>query len=80
MKIIEPTHKDIMQYLDCCYFGRYHKGQCKCNSRGQFKNCYEQAKKRLTSCIYTEEEIRKGKEENAKSMKDIEKALSELFD
>ena len=80
MKIIEPTHKEIMQYLDCCHYTRWHKGQCECQSRGQFKSCYEQAKKRLTRQIYTEEEIQQQQEKNAQAMKDIENALSELFD
>lgn len=80
MKIVEPTHKEIMQYLDCCFFGQYHKGQCQCHNRCQFKDCYEEAKERLTSHIYTEEEIRKQQEKNAKAMNEIDKALHELFD
>ena len=80
MRIIEPAHKDIMQYLDCCYFGKYHKGQCECHSRNQFKSCYENAKKRLTRYIYTDEEIQQSIDKNAKAMADIEKALSEFFD
>lgn len=26
MKTVEPTHKEIMQFLDCCHYSRWHKG------------------------------------------------------
>lgn len=45
MKIIEPTHKEIMRFLDCCYYSKWHKGQCECHSPSQFKSCYENAKR-----------------------------------
>ena len=48
MERIEPTHKEIMAELDCCYYSRWHKGICECKSPNQFKSCYEAAKKRLT--------------------------------
>ena len=68
MKIIEPTHEQIMKYLNCCYYGYYNKTQCQCNNPRQFKSCYENAKKQLTYTEYTEEEIaemkRKSKETN----------------
>ncbi len=79
MKIIEPTHKEIMQFLDCCHYSKWHKGQCTCHAPGQFKSCYEQAKRRLTRTEYTEEEIQQAREENAKAMEAINKAIEELF-
>ena len=78
MKKIEPTHKEIMQYLDCCHYGRWHKGQCFCYTREQFKSCYEDAKRFLTRTILTDEEIKKGQEANAKAMAEIDEALSWL--
>lgn len=80
MKIIEPTHKEIMQYLDCCHYSRWHKGQCECNMREQFKSCYEHAKKQLTRTEYTEEEIRQHQKQNTKAMEEINRELHELFD
>ena len=80
MKIIEPTNKEIMQFLDCCHYSRWHKGQCTCHTREQFKSCYEQAKRQLTRTEYTEEEIQQGRERNAKAMEAINKAIGELFD
>lgn len=79
MKIIEPTHKEIMKFLDCCHYSRWHRGQCTCYTRDQFKSCYEQAKRQLTRTEYTEEEIQQGREQNAKAMEAIKKALDELF-
>ena len=76
MEKIEPTHKEIMKYLDCCYYGYWHKGICECKSPNQFKSCYEAAKKRLTRTVLTEEEIKKGQEANTKAMLDIERALA----
>ena len=76
MKIIEPTHKEIMQFLDCCYYSRWHKGQCECHSPHQFKDCYERAIRQLTRYEYTDEEIKQGQEANAKAMLDIERALA----
>lgn len=73
---IEPTHKEIMAELDCCYYSRWHKCICECKSPNQFKSCYEAAKKRLTRTVLTEEEIKKGQEANAKAMLDIERALA----
>lgn len=78
MEKIEPSHKEIMQYLDCCYYGYWHKGICECHDPHQFKSCYEFAKKRLTRTVLTEEEIRQGQERNAKAMADIDKALAIL--
>ena len=63
MKVIEPTHKEIMKYLNCGYYGYYNKNKCQCHNPKQFKFCYEEAKKRLTYTEYTEEEIKKMKEE-----------------
>ena len=76
MERIEPTHKEIMAELDCCYYSRWHKGICECKSPNQFKSCYEAAKKRLTRIVLTEEEIKKGQEANVKAMLDIERALA----
>lgn len=76
MEKIEPTHKEIMAELDCCYYSRWHKGICECKSPNQFKNCYEAAKKRLTRTGLTEEEIKQGQEANTKAMLEIERALA----
>ena len=79
MKIIEPTHKEIMQFLDCCHYSRWHRGQCTCHNREQFKSCYEQAKRQLTRTEYTEEEIQRGQEQNARAMEAINKAIEEFL-
>ena len=76
MERIEPTHKEIMAELDCCYYSRWHRGICECKSPNQFKNCYEAAKKRLTKTVLTEEEIKREQKANAKAMLDIERALA----
>lgn len=76
MERIEPTHKEIMAELDCCYYSRWHKGICECKSPSQFKSCYEAAKKRLTKTVLTEEEIKQGQEANAKAMLEIKRALA----
>ena len=78
MERIEPTHKEIMEDLDCCYYSRWHKGICECKSPNQFKSCYEAAKKRLTKTVLPEEEIKKGQEANTKAMLEIERALAIL--
>ena len=75
MKIVEPTHKEIMEHLDCCYYSRWHKGICECQSPNQFKSCYEAAKKRLTRTVLAEEEIMQKQKANAKAMLEIERAL-----
>ena len=76
MERIEPTHKEIMAELDCCYYSRWHRGICECKSPNQFKSCYEAAKKRLTKTVLTEEEIMQKQKANAKAMLDIERALA----
>ena len=76
MERIEPTHKEIMTELDCCYYSRWHKGICECKSPNQFKSCYEAEKKRLTRTVLTEEEIMQKQKANAKAMLDIERALA----
>ena len=76
MERIEPTHKEIMTELDCCYYSRWHKGICECKSPNQFKSCYEAAKKRLTRTVLTEEEIKQEQKTNAKAMLDIKRALA----
>ena len=76
MERIEPTHKEIMAELDCCYYSRWHKGICECKSPNQFKSCYEAAKKRLTRTVLTEEEIIQKQKANAKAMLEIERALA----
>lgn len=78
MEGIKPTHKEIMEYLDCCYYSRWHKGICECKSPNQFKSCYEAAKKRLTRTVLTEEEIMQKQKANAKAMLEIERALAIL--
>ena len=76
MERIEPTHKEVMVELDCCYYSRWHKGICECKSPSQFKSCYEAAKKRLTRTVLTEEEIMQKQKANAKAILDIERALA----
>ncbi len=76
MERIEPTHKEVMEYLDCCYYSRWHKGICACKSPCQFKDCYTAAKEKLTKTVCTEEEIKQYQEANAKAMLDIERALA----
>ena len=76
MERIEPTHKEIMAELDCCYYSHWHKGICECKSPNQFKSCYEAAKKRLTRTVLTEEEIMQKQKANAKAMLEIERALA----
>lgn len=76
MEKIEPTHKEIMAELDCCYYSRWHKGICECKSPNQFNSCYEAAKKRLTRTVLTEEEMMQKQKANAKAMLDIERALA----
>ena len=76
MERLEPTHKEIMAELDCCYYSRWHKGICECKSPNQFKSCYEAAKKRLTRTVLTEEEIMQKQKANAKAMLEIERALA----
>ena len=76
MQKIEPTHKEIMEHLDCCYYTKWHRGVCECRSRCQFKDCYAAAKKRLTKTVLTEEEIKQKQEANAKAMLDIERVLA----
>lgn len=79
MERIEPTHKEIMAELDCCYYSRWHKGICECKSPNQFKSCYEAAKKRLTKTVLTEEEIIQKQKANAKAMLNIERALATFY-
>lgn len=79
MEIIEPTHEEIMNYLDCFHFSKWHKGQCVCTSRDMFQTCYKLAKMRLTKHIFTDEEIREYQEQNRKAMNDIDKALDALY-
>ena len=76
MERIEPTHKEIMAELDCCYYSHWHKGICECKSPNQFKSCYEAAKKRMTKTVLTEEEIIQKQKANAKAMLEIERALA----
>ena len=80
MKTIEPTHKEIMRYLNCCHYGYYNKNQCVCHNHKQFKYCYENAKKRLTNTEYTEEEIAEAKEHNKKAMEELDRALACLYE
>ena len=78
MKTIEPTHQEIMQYLDCCHYSKWHKGQCTCKTKQQFRECYEQTKSFLTKTVLDDEEIKRGQEANAKAMAEIDEALSQL--
>ena len=76
MKTIEPTHQEIMRYLDCCHYSKWHKGQCTCKTKQQFRECYEQTKSFLTKTVLDDEEIKQGQEANAKAMAKIDEALS----
>lgn len=77
MERIEPTHKEVMEYLDCYWMSKnWHVGMCQCRSKCQFLDCYKKAKEHLTKTVYTEEEIKQGQEANAKAMLDIERALA----
>ncbi len=76
MERIEPTHKEVMEYLGCCYYGYWHKGICECKSPDQFKDCYAAAKEKLAKIVYTDEEIKQKQGANAKAMSDIDKALA----
>ena len=78
MEKIEPTHKEIMRFLNCGWFGSYSSKKCMCHDRNAFKECYEKAKLRLTKNILTNEEIVKGIEANKKAMADLSAALDEL--
>lgn len=79
MKTIEPTHKEIMRYLNCGFYGYWNKNQCECHNHKHFKVCYENAKKQLTKTEYTEEEIAKQKEHNKKVMEELDNALDWLW-
>lgn len=80
MKIIEPTHKEIMRYLNCGYYGYWNKNKCQCHNQKQFKSCYESAKERLTRTEYTEEEIAVQREHNKKAMQEMNEALKWLYE
>lgn len=80
MKVVEPSHKEIMEYLNCCWYSHWNKGQCECHDRSQFKDCYDKAKQRLTRHVYTEEEIKQQQLINEKAMSEIDHILSEVFD
>lgn len=80
MKTIEPSHEEIMRDLNCCWYTRYHTGQCECHDKCQFKDCYNKAKQRLTRNVYTSEEIKQQQLKNKKAMDEINKILSEAFD
>lgn len=80
MKAIEPSHKEIMKYLDCCHYSKWHEGQCTCFcAKDNFKTCYEEAKKHLTKTVYEADEIEVGRTQNKKAMEDINRALEEAF-
>lgn len=78
MKIIEPTHEQIMKYLNCSYYGYLSKNKCQCHNPKQFKSCYENAKKQLTYTEFTEQEIKKHKKSNKKANKELNEMLDLL--
>lgn len=78
MRKIEPTHKEIMKYLNCCHYSYWNKNQCECHNPKQFKLCYEQAKQQLTHTEYTEEEIEELKKQAKQNGCKSEEAF-ELF-
>lgn len=79
MKIIEPTHKEVMQNLRCCHYSYLNKKSCICNNPEQFKSCYEKEKQRLTKTEYTEVEIMEMKRQNEIAMKELEEAIYNAF-
>lgn len=79
MKIIEPSHIEIMRNLNCCWFGSYNYKKCMCHNRGQFKDCYQKEKQRLTKTEYTEVEIMEMKRQNDIAMKELKEAIYNAF-
>lgn len=79
MKIIEPTHEEIVKYLNCVYYGCYDKNKCQCHNPRQFKSCYENAKKQLTRTELNAKEIEQGREINKKTWGEINSLLDEVF-
>ena len=78
MKIIEPTHKEVMQNLRCCHYGYLNKNSCICHNHKQFKDCYQREKARLTTKIYTADEIAEKQKNNNKAMQELRKFLKEF--
>jgi hypothetical protein len=78
MKVIEPTHKEVMQNLRCCHYSYLNKDICICNNPGQFKSCYENEKIRLTKKIYTANEIVEKQKDNNKAMQELRNFLNEF--
>lgn len=78
MKVIEPTHEEIMQSLNCCYYSYFNKNSCICNNPGQFKSCYQREKERLTEKIYTDEELAEQQKNNNKAMQELKSFLDEF--
>lgn len=78
MKVIEPTHKKIMQSLRCCYYSYFDKDNCVCHSHKQFKSCYQREKERLTEKIYTVDEIAEQQKNNNKAMQELKRFLNEF--
>jgi hypothetical protein len=78
MKIIEPTHKEVMQNLRCCHYGYLNKNSCICHNHKQFKGCYERMKKSLTTKIYTADEIAEQQKNNNKAMEALKSFLNEF--
>lgn len=80
MKVVEPSHKEIMKHLDCCHYSKWHEGQCTCFcAKDNFQTCYEEAKKHLTKTVYEADEIEHGQARNKQSMDMINKAIAEAF-
>lgn len=78
MKVIEPTHKEVMQNLRCCHYSYLNKNSCICNNPEQFKSCYEKEKIRLTKKIYTANEIAEKQKDNNKAMQELKSFLNEF--
>jgi len=81
MRKIEPTHIEIMMYLNCVHYG-WGCDRCICTSPYMFRGCYEKAKERLTRTEYTEEEIEQQKKNNEIAMQELHSFFEEfdLFD
>lgn len=75
MKVIEPTDKQVFDSLKKCKGCMWLGGHgCKCYSRS-LESCFNDEKKALTRYEYTDEEIKKGQEENTKAWDGINAVL-----
>lgn len=78
MRKIEPTHIEIMMYLNCVHYYGWGCDRCICISPNMFRGCYEKAKERLTRTEYTEEEIEQQKKNNEIAMQELHSFFEEV--